>query len=92
MLCVDLKPDWNKKMRVLITLLNKEFKQIFRNRIILPIMFVMPVVMLLILLYAANLEMKNIDIVVVDKDFSQASRRLISHFEASPFFTMRGST
>jgi len=58
----------------------------------IPIMFVMPLVMLLVLLYAANLEMKNIEIVVVDKDFSQASRRLISHFEASPFFTMRAST
>lgn len=79
-------------MRVLLTLLKKEFKQIFRNRIMIPIMFVMPLIMLFVLLYAANQEMKNIDIVMVDKDFSQASRRLVSHFDGSPFFTLVGST
>lgn len=76
-------------MRVLLTLLKKEFKQIFRNRIMLPIIFVVPVVQMIILTYAASLEMKGINMAVVDQDFSQASRQLVSRFEGSPFFDIR---
>ena len=77
-------------MRVMLTLLLKEFRQILRNRFMLPVIFVVPIVQMLILVYAANLEMKNIDMVVVDMSRSQTSARLISHFEGSPFFTMKG--
>ena len=47
-------------MRILLTLLVKEFKQIFRNRLMLPIIFVVPVVQMILLTYAASLEMKGI--------------------------------
>ena len=49
-------------MRTLKFLLQKEFKQIFRNRAILPLIFVVPVVQLLILPLAADYEVKNINI------------------------------
>ena len=45
-------------MRILATLLVKEFKQIFRNKTLLPFIFVVPVVQMILLTYAANLEMK----------------------------------
>lgn len=77
-------------MRVLITLLGKEFRQIFRNRIMLPVIFVIPVVQMVILVYAASLEMKNIDMVVVDHSNSETAARLVSHFRGSPFFTVKG--
>jgi len=73
-------------MRILATLLVKEFKQIFRNKTLLPFIFVVPVVQMILLTYAASLEMKGITMAVVDQDFSQASRLLASRFEASPFF------
>jgi len=73
-------------MRILATLLVKEFKQIFRNRLMLPIIFVVPVVQMILLTYAASLEMKGISMAVVDQDLSQASRQLVSRFQASPFF------
>jgi len=73
-------------MRILATLLQKEFKQIFRNRILLPIIFVVPVVQMILLTYAASLEMKGINMAVVDQDLSQASRQLVSQFAGSPFF------
>lgn len=73
-------------MRILATLLVKEFKQIFRNRMMLPIIFVVPVVQMILLTYAASLEMKGISMAVVDQDHSQASRLLVSSFKASPFF------
>jgi ABC-2 type transport system permease protein len=75
-------------MRVLLTLLKKEFKQIFRNRFLLPIIFVIPVVQMILLTYAASLEMKGINMAVVDQDYSQASRLLASRFQGSPFFKL----
>jgi ABC-2 type transport system permease protein len=73
-------------MQILLTLLAKEFKQIFRNRLMLPIIFVVPMVQMILLTYAASLEMKGIKMAVVDQDFSQASRLLLSRFEGSPFY------
>lgn len=78
-------------MRVLITLLRKEFLQILRNRMMLPIIFVVPVIQMVVLVYAASLEMKNIEMVVVDDSHTDASGRLISHFEGSEYFQVKGS-
>jgi len=52
----------------------------------LPIIFIMPVVQLVVLVYAANLEMKSINILIVDKDKSAFSQQLTSKLKASPFF------
>jgi len=58
----------------------------------LPIIFVVPVVQMILLTYAASLEIKGINMAVVDQDHSQASRLLISRFEASPFFEISLNT
>jgi ABC-2 type transport system permease protein len=73
-------------MRVLLIIIQKEFKQIFRNRGMLPIIFVLPIIQLLILANAATFDIKNIKIRIVDKDLSSESRRLVSKFEGSPYF------
>lgn len=78
-------------MRILISILRKEFTQIFRNRVMLPIIFIIPIVQMIVLVYAANLEMKEIRIFTVDFDLSQTSRQLRSKFTSSPFFTDKGS-
>jgi ABC-2 type transport system permease protein len=75
-------------MRIIYTLLTKEFKQIFRNKFMLPIIFVIPVVQMILLTYAASLEMKDIKMAVVDQDYSAASRLLVSKFSGSPFFNI----
>jgi ABC-2 type transport system permease protein len=79
-------------MRRILFIIQKEFIQIFRNRTMLPIIFILPVIQLVVLVYAATLEMKKIDMVVVDQDLSSTSRRLISKFDGSPFFKVNGST
>jgi ABC-2 type transport system permease protein len=79
-------------MRTILFLLQKEFIQIFRNRTMLPIIFLVPLVQMLVLVYAATLEMKSIDMVVVDKDLSFTSRRLASKNQGSPFFRINKST
>lgn len=58
----------------------------------LPLIFMLPIVQLLVLVYTATFEMKHIDMVVVDNDLSMDSRRLISKFEGSPFFFVNGYT
>ncbi|MFN8208518.1 MAG: ABC transporter permease [Bacteroidales bacterium] len=78
-------------MRTILFILQKEFTQVFRNKIMIPIIFVVPLVQLIILVNAATLEMKNIDILFVDMDHSQTSRGLAEHFYHSPFFNSRNS-
>jgi ABC-2 type transport system permease protein len=75
-------------MRTLLFLLQKEFKQIFRNKSLLPMIFVMPVVQLLVMPLAADYEVKNINISIVDHDHSAYSRDLISKVGASGYFRM----
>ena len=76
-------------MRTILYILQKEFTQIFRNRVMLPIIFIVPLVQLIVLVYAATLEMKNIEVVVVDMDLSSYSRRMVNQFGASPFFRLK---
>jgi ABC-2 type transport system permease protein len=52
----------------------------------LPLIFIMPIVQLLLLVYAATLDMKNINMAVVDQDLSGTSRRMAGKFEGSPFY------
>ena len=73
-------------MRTILFLLQKEFLQIFRNRMMLPIIFVLPLVQLIILVNAATMEMKNLKISIVDQDQSVTSRQLVERFAASKFF------
>jgi ABC-2 type transport system permease protein len=76
-------------MRTLKFLLEKEFRQIFRDPAILRIIFIMPMVQLLILPLAADYQVKNINLGVVDHDHSEYSRRLINKITASGYFRLR---
>lgn len=73
-------------MRTVLFLVQKEFLQIFRNRTMLPLLLVMPVVQTLLLSYAANFEVKNLSLTVVDHDLSPASRQLTAKMGASGYF------
>lgn len=73
-------------MRTILFIIQKEFLQIFRTRGMVPILFVMPFIQLVILPFAADFEIKNIRLTIVDQDRSPLSRQLNSHFQASPFF------
>ena len=76
-------------MRTIRFIVQKEFRQIFRHRTMLPILFLMPLIQLIILPFAADYEIKNISLQIVDHDRSSFSRDLIRHFEASPYFLIR---
>jgi len=79
-------------MKKIKYILQKEFIQIFRNKTMLPMIFGIPIIQLVILVHAATLEMKSIDMFVVDQDLSSLSYKLVNKFEGSPFYNISGSS
>lgn len=79
-------------MRTLKFILQKEFRQIFRDPAILRLIFVMPVIQLVILPWAADYEVRNIKLTVVDHDHSSYSRQLVSKITASGYFQLSSYT
>ena len=77
-------------MRILFFLIQKELLQVRRNRMMLPLLLVMPVFQTMLLSFAASYEVKNIALVVVDRDLSPLSRRLTAKFTASGYFQLVG--
>jgi ABC-2 type transport system permease protein len=75
-------------MRTLRFLLQKEFRQVFRDPAILRIIFVVPTIQLLLLPWAADYEVKNINLAVVDHDHSNYSRQFVSKVTASGYFLL----
>ena len=75
-------------MRTLRFLLRKEFLQIFRDRFMVALMFVMPIAQLLILSSAATFEVKSARMYVVDRDHSVSSRALVDRLRASGRFVV----
>ncbi|MCX2452425.1 ABC transporter permease [Pedobacter sp. PLR] len=76
-------------MRTLKFLLRKELLQIFRDPAIFKILFIMPMVQLLILPLAADYEVKNINLGVVDHDRSAYSRKMVDKIISSGYFRLR---
>ncbi len=75
-------------MRTIKAIIKKEFKQVFRNKILSKILIIMPIVQLVLLVFAANFEIKNISLGVVDRDNSTASRNLINAIASSGYFEL----
>ena len=73
-------------MRTIGIILRKEFRQIFRNKTMLPLIFVLPFVQLLILVNAATMDMKHIKMILVDKDLSSVSRQIKRQIPSFTFF------
>lgn len=75
-------------MRMLKYLLEKEFKQIKRDRFLPRIIFLLPVIQLMVLPFAANFEMRNINLSIVDNDHTVLSRRLTEKVLSSGYFRL----
>lgn len=78
-------------MSVLPFILQKEFRQIFRDKTILAMMFVMPTIQLVVLPLAMNFDVKNVNIAIVDNDHSTYSQKLISKIGSSGYFKIVGA-
>jgi ABC-2 type transport system permease protein len=75
-------------MKILLFLLEKEFRQILRNKQNISILIIAPVIQLVLLPLAANYSVKNISIAVVDSDHSTFSRKLIPKITSSGNFKL----
>lgn len=73
-------------MRRILTLIRKEFIELWRSPQLLRIVLIAPVVQLTMLGYAATTDVRNVPVVVVDGDRSPRSRQLLERIAASPYF------
>jgi ABC-2 type transport system permease protein len=69
----------------------KEFLQLRQDRKMIPALIVGPLVQLVALGYAANLDVTHVPLLLVDSDHSVSSRALVERFDASGYFEIKGS-
>ena len=67
-------------------LIEKEFKQLLRNSFLPKMILIFPCMIMILMPWAANLEIKNINLNIVDNDHSVLSRRLVDKIGASTYF------
>ena len=77
-------------MRVLWRVMVKEFLQIRRDRRMIPVIFVAPVVQIAVFGFAVNTDVTDVPTVLVDQDRSAASRDLLRRFVRSGYFELVG--
>lgn len=75
-------------MQRLLYIIQKEFIQVIRNKALLPLMTVAPIIQLIVLSNAASNEIRNVNIAIIDNDRSSYSRLLIQKVQASDRFTL----
>ncbi len=75
-------------MRTFIVLFKKEFLQIRRNSFLPKLIIVFPIMIMLLMPLVMTMDVKNVNVAVVDSDRSTTSRRIASHIEASEYLTL----
>jgi len=70
----------------LLSIVRKEFIQIFRDPRTLGLIIVMPIIQLFLLGYAATTDVRNVPIAVWDQSRSPESRALLDAFRAADYF------
>ncbi len=72
----------------LFSLIRKEFIQIIRDPRTLALTFVMPVMQLFLLGYAATNDVRNVPLAVFDQDKTAASRALLTAYRTADYFRL----
>jgi ABC-2 type transport system permease protein len=72
----------------LLSIIRKEFIQIFRDPRTLGLILVMPIVQMFLLGYAATTDVKNVPLAVWDQNRTPQSRALLDAFKAADYFTI----
>ena len=75
-------------IRILKYLIEKEFKRIRRNSFLPRVILIFPCMIMLVMPWAATLEIEDLRIAIVDSDHSPSSRRLVHRIEASRYFDL----
>lgn len=75
---------------ILRILLKKEVAQIRRSFLMRYVIFVMPVLVMLVIPLVTTLDVKNVDVVVVDNDRTELSRRIVADMDAAECLSVVG--
>ena len=79
-------------MRTFIVLLQKEFLQIRRNSFLPRLIVAFPILVMLLMPLIMTMDVRNVNVAMVDLDRSGTSRRIASHIEASEYLTLVQTT
>jgi ABC-2 type transport system permease protein len=77
-------------MKTLKFLIRKEFLQIRRNAFLPRLIIIFPIMMMCVMPWVMNMEVKNVIVDVVDNDRSTRSQQLVHSIEASNYFIFNG--
>lgn len=69
-------------------LIEKEFKQLLRNSFLPKLILIFPCMIMLLMPWAVSLEIKNIQLNIVDNDHSVTSQRLVDKIASSTYFRL----
>ena len=75
-------------MKIILNIIIKEFLQLRRDPRLFGIIFIAPILQLILLGYAANLDVENIHTAVYDQDKTVTSRNFIEKFQHSGYFSI----
>jgi len=70
----------------LLSIIRKEFIQIWRDPRTLVLVFAIPVMQLLLMGYSATTDIRNVPLVVFDQDRGSAARELLDAYRAADYF------
>jgi ABC-2 type transport system permease protein len=76
-------------MKIILALIKKEFLQIFRNPVLWKLVTFLPIAELLLFPFAADLEIKKLNIAVIDNDHSVLSRSIQQSLEGTNYFVLK---
>lgn len=76
-------------MRAFIVLLKKEFLQIRRNTFLPRLIIAFPILVMLLMPLIMTMDVRNVNVAVVDLDNSTTSHRFASHIDASEYLTLK---
>ena len=64
----------------------KEFKHLGRDRRMLAVVVLMPIMMLVLFAYALSFDIENVRTIVIDQDHTQTSEQYVQRYQQSAFF------
>ena len=73
-------------MRIILNIIKKEFLQLKRDPKMFVIVLIAPVVQLIFLGYAVNMDVEKVPTVVLDQDITETSRELLQRFSGNRYF------
>ena len=73
-------------MRIILNIIKKEFLQLKRDPKMFVIVLIAPVIQLIFLGYAVNMDVEKVHTVVLDQDRTETSRELLQKFSGSRYF------